>query len=166
MSIRPTFVSVAAGAALAAALTAAAVAPAQAKTTELVDRSLFDGTPERTASSLHFSGPTSGPLGGALDFTATASDGSLPTTFGSCEDVDVSAVLTMSPGEVLTVQTTGEVCAHIVDGSLEINAYFGPRQVHYEGTAHKRARLVGDGLIAGAHRIYGGQASFSGTFRW
>ncbi|MGH3505723.1 MAG: hypothetical protein ACRDO2_00810 [Nocardioidaceae bacterium] len=166
MTIRPTFVTVAAGAALAAALTAAAVAPAQAKTTELVDRSMFEGTPERTASTLHLSGATSGPLGGALDFTATAVDGTLPTVFGSCEDVDVSAVLTVSPGEVLTVATTGEACAHIVDGTLQINAFFGPEQVTYEGTAHKKAKLVGDGLIAAAHHTFGGQASFSGSFRW
>jgi hypothetical protein len=67
---------------------------------------------------------------------------------------------------VLTVVTTGEACAHIVDGTLQVNAFFGPKDVTYTGTEHKKAKLVGDGLIAAAHRLFGGQASFSGSFRW
>ena len=149
-----------------AALTAIVPMSAHAKASELVDRSLFDGTPERTASSLHLAGPTAGPLGGAMDLTVTATDGSLPSTFGSCEPVDVTAVVTVSPGEVLTVTTTGEACAHIVDGTLQVNAGFGKKDVAYAGSAHKSAKIVGDGLIAAAHHWYGGQASFSGTFRW
>ena len=148
------------------ALSAALTTSAQAKETELIDRSLFDGTPERTASTLHLEGPTSGPLGGAMALTATASDGTLPTTFGSCEPVDVAAVLTVAPGEVLTVNTTGEACAHIVDGTLQLNAFFGKKDVTYAGAEHTSAKLVGDGLIAAAHHWFGGQASFSGAFRW
>ena len=153
-------------AALAVALSVAAPLAAHAKTTELVDRSLFDGTPSRTAATLHLDGPTAGPLGGAMDLTVHATDGSLPTAHGACEPVTVDASLTLSPGEVLDVSTTGEACAHIVDGSLSVNAFFGPRDVTYTGTAHKKAKLVGDGLIAAADRGFGGLASFSGTFRW
>jgi len=120
----------------------------------------------RTAASLHLDGPTAGPLGGAMDLTVTAQDGALPTAFGSCEPVDVTAVVTFSPGEVLTVSTTGEACAHIVDGTLQVNAFFAARDVTYTGSEHKKAKLVGDGLVAAAHHTFGGQASFSGAFRW
>jgi hypothetical protein len=78
----------------------------------------------------------------------------------------VTAVLTVSPGEVLTVHTTGEACAHISDGTLVVNAYFGKKDVSYEGSEHKKAAVIGDGLIAAAHHWYGGQASFMGTVRW
>jgi len=154
--------------ACAAVFLSAGVLPAsaEAKTTELVDRSLFDATPERTAASLHLDGPTAGPLGGALDLTVTAPDGTLPTALGTCEPVEVTAILTVSPGELLTVATTGEACAHIVDGTLQVNAFFGTRDVTYTGSQHKKAKLVGDGLIAAAHHSFGGQASFSAVFRW
>jgi hypothetical protein len=153
-------------AAIAAIALSAVPMSAQAKATELIDRSLFDGTPVRTASSLELAGPTAGPLGGYFELTVTASDGTLPTALGSCEPVDVAAVLTVSPGEVLNVHTHGEACAHIVDGTLQVNAYFGKKDVSYEGSEHTKAVLVGDGLIAAAHHWYGGQASFSGTVRW
>jgi hypothetical protein len=97
--------------------------------------------------------------------TATAPDGTLPTVFGSCEPVAVTAVLTVEPGKVLSVRTTGEACAHIVDGTLQVNAGFSARDVTYQGYA-RRARLVGDGLVALAHTQLGGQASFSGSFRF
>jgi len=71
----------------------------------------------------------------------------------------------VSPGEVLTVSTAGEACAHIVDGTLQVNARFGARDVTYTGTEHTKAKLVGDGLIAAAHP-FGAQASFAGAFRW
>ncbi len=155
---------------LATAIAAAALSlvpmSAQAKSTELIDRSLFDGTPVRTASALELAGDTAGPLGGSFALTVTAADGTLPSAFGSCEPVDVAGVLTISPGEVLTVHTRGEACAHIVDGTLQVNAFFDKKDVSYEGSEHKKATLVGDGLIAAAHHWYGGQASFSGTVRW
>ncbi len=155
---------------LATAIAAAALSlvplSAEAKSAELIDRSVFDGTPVRTASTLELAGPTAGPLGGYFELTVTAADGTLPTAFGSCEPVDVAGVLTVSPGEVLTVHTYGEACAHIVDGTLQVNAYFGKKDLSYEGSEHKKADVVGDGLIAAAHHWYGGQASFSGTVRW
>jgi len=101
-----------------------------------------------------------------MDLTVTAPDGTLPIVFGSCEPVDVTTVLTVSPGEVLTVISAGEACAHIVDGTLQVNAFFGARDVTYTGSEHKKAKLVGDGLVAAAHHTLGGQASFSGVFRW
>jgi hypothetical protein len=134
--------------------------------TEVVDRSLFDATPERTEASLRVDGPTAGPLGGAMDVTVRAVDGTLPTAFGSCEPVWVKAAVTVQPGRSLTVRTRGEACAHIVDGSLTANAGFRARNVTYQGSGRCRSRLVGEGLIAVAHSQLGGQASFFGTFRW
>ena len=156
---------------LAAALPAvlismAVVTPAHAGSTEYVDLSLFDSTPERTTAVLHLDGPTSGELGGAMDLSIEATDGSLPTDFGACEEVGVKAVVTVREGVVLTVRTTGEACAHQVDGSLQVNASFDRHDVWGRGGTVRRARLVGDGLIAASQGWQGAQASFSGTFRW
>jgi hypothetical protein len=150
----------------AAALTIALPLSAQAKETESFSRSLFDGTPERTVSSLRLAGLTAGPLGGALDVTFTASDGSLPTVRGTSEPVDVTAVLTLSPGEVLTIRTTGEASVHQFGDVLQVNAYYGKKDVTYEGTEHKKVKVVGDGLIGAAQQWYGAQASVSGTLSW
>ena len=151
-----------------AALALVAVVPASAHgaTLESIDRSLFDGSPVVSASSWHFDGPTAGPLGGALDLVVTASDGAFPTTPGTCEPVQVRADLQVSPGEVLTVTTIGEACAHIVDASLTVNAPFGRDDLSYAGSAHKKAKVVGDGLIAAKHSWLGGQASVSTQVRW
>ena len=148
------------------ALVALVPASAHAATVERLDRSLFDGTPSVSASSWHFDGPTAGPLGGALDLVVTASDGTFPTTPGSCEPVEVHAVLQVSPGEELTVSTTGEACAHIIDASLSVNAYFDKADLAYAGAEHKKAKVDGDGLIAAAHSWLGGQASVSTSVRW
>jgi hypothetical protein len=150
----------------AVALTVALPASAQARTTESISRSLFDGTPDRTASTFHVSGPTAGPLGGALDLTVTAQDGTLPTDRGASEPVDVTAILTVSPGEVITVITTGEASIHQFGDVLQVNAYFDKKEATYEGTEHKKVKVVGDGLIAAGHQWYGGQASLSATFAW
>ena len=133
--------------------------------TETIDRRAFDATPERTESSFRVDGATAGPLGGYLDMTVRATDGTLPTSFGSCEPVRVSTVLTVEPGRVLTVRTHGEACAHIVDGSLSVNAGFRTRNVEYEGFGRCRPRVVGDGFMAAADSQLGGQASFFATLR-
>ncbi len=62
--------------------------------TQVIDRSVYDATPERTVASLRVDGPTSGPLGGAIEVTVRAVDGTLPTTFGTCESAWVKAVVT------------------------------------------------------------------------
>ena len=162
MNVRSLLVSTTA----AMALVAVVPAGAQAATLERLDRSLFDGTPVVSASSWHFDGATSGELGGALDVVITARDGAFPSTPGACEPVDVRADLQVSPGEVLTVVTTGEACAHVVDASLTVNAYFDRDDVAYSGSAHKKAKVVGDGLIAAKHSWLGGQASLSTSVRW
>jgi hypothetical protein len=162
MNVRSILVTTGATLALVALVPAAA----QAATLERIDRSLFDATPEVTASSWHFDGATSGALGGALDLRVTAADGSFPTAPGACEPAAVHAALQVSPGEVLTVDTTGEVCAHVIDASLGLNAYFGRGDVTYSGTAHKKARIVGDGLIAARPSFLGGQASIATSVRW
>ncbi len=101
-----------------------------------------------------------------MDVTVQAIDGTLPTAFGSCEPARVKAAVTVQPGQTITVRTRGEVCAHIVDGSLSANAGFRAKGVTYEGFGRCRPRLLGEGLIAAAHSQLGGQASFFGTFRW
>ena len=106
--------------------TAVLAAPlaASATTTENLDRRAFDSAPERAADSLHISGATAGPLGGYLDVTFTAADGTLPTAPQTCEPVTVDAVLTVSPGETLTIATTGEACTGFYGGPAAVNAYF------------------------------------------
>ena len=150
----------------ALALVAVVPASAHAATLESIDRSLFDASPSVSASSWHFDGPTAGALGGALDLVVTATDGAFPTTPGSCGPVAVQATLQVSPGEVLTVTTDGEACAHIVDASLTVNAPFGRDDLSYAGSAHKKAKVVGDGLIAAKTSWLGGQASISTQVRW
>jgi hypothetical protein len=155
-----------AAAAASIALVGLGSTTAQAASLERVDRSAFDATPQRSTESLHLDGDTAGPLGGRLDLTISSPDGSLPTAPGTCEQVDVSATLTVSPGEVLTVHTTGEACAHVISGALQVNAFFDAKDVVYSGTEHKKAKLVGDGLIAAADGFLGAQASFSAAVRW
>jgi len=150
----------------AAVLTVALPLSAQARETESISRSLFDSTPERTVSSLRIDGPTAGPLGGALDLTVTALDGSLPTVRGATEPVEVTAVLTLSPGEVLTITTTGEASVHPFGDVLTALAYFDKKDVTYEGTEHHKVKVVGDGLISAGQQWYGGQASVSATYAW
>ncbi len=161
MFVRSTILAAATVGLLSAFSGTATAAPV----TDVVDRSVFDATPELTAVSLRVHGPTSGPLGGAMDVTVRATDGTLPTTFGSCEPAQVTAQVTLRPGRVLTVHTRGEVCAHVGDGSLSANAGFRDRDVTASGFGHCRPRLVGDGLIAVSRSQIGGQASFFGTFR-
>jgi hypothetical protein len=147
-------------------LSLAVPATAHASTTELVDRLLFDGTPDRTASSLHLAGPTNGELGGAMDLSVTAPDGTLPTTPNTCERVRVKAVVTVRPGTVLTVRTSGQGCADLVSGQLTVNAGFDRHDVTFRGCHLQRARLVGQGLIAVGEQPPSALATFSGTFRW
>jgi len=161
MFVRSSLIAAAAVALLAAFPGSASAAPK----TEYLDRSLFDATPERTAESLRVDGPTAGPLGGAMDVTVRATDGTLPTTFGSCEQALVKGIVTVQPGRIITVRSRGEVCAHIVDGSLTFNAGFRAKDLTYQGYGRCKPKLVGEGLIAVAHSQLGGQASFSGTFR-
>lgn len=101
-----------------------------------------------------------------MDVTVLAPDGTLPTTFGSCEPARVEATLTVAPGKVVTVRTDGEACAHIVDGSLTVNAGFRKRDVTFASAGRSRPRLVGEGLVAVAHSQLGGQASLFATVRW
>ena len=162
MFVRSSLIAAAAVALLSAYPGSATAVPV----TEVVDRSVFDATPERTVASLRVDGPTAGPLGGTMDVTLRAIDGTLPTAFGSCEPAWVRAHVTVQPGQTITVRTRGEACAHIVDGSLSANAGFRARHVTFEGFGRCRPRLLGDGLIAVAHSQIGGQASFFGTFRW
>ena len=158
--------SLLAAAAAAIALSALPMT-AQAATTELIDRSAYDSTTEVTAGSLHIDGATRGELGGYLDVTVTAADGSLPVGSNACEAASVDAVLTLSPGETLTAQVAGEICTGFYGDNYTVNAAVRSRQLDYEGTAHRKAKVVGDGLISASYvPWFGGQAGFSATVKW
>ena len=150
-------------AALAAAALLLATPAAEAASVDRFDRSAFDSTPVVTASGYEMSGPTSGELGGYLSLSVQASDGSVPAA-GQCEAADVKAVLTVAPGETFTINTTGELCGHFIDGTPTLNAYFGAKQVSYEGT-HRRAR-VSDGMISFKNSWIGAQGSVGLSVRW
>jgi hypothetical protein len=152
---------------LTATVTAAAlilVTPAaQAAQLDRFDRSAFDRSPTITGSGYAMSGPTAGELGGHLSLSVQASDGTLPSQ-GQCEEADVEAVLTVSPGEVFSISTTGELCSHVTDGTPTLSAFFGRKDVEYAGT-RKRAR-VSDGIIGFRHSFLGAQGSVGLSVRW
>ncbi len=141
---------------------------AHASTTELLDRSAYDSTTEVTAESLHIDGATRGELGGYLDVTVTAADGSLPAGSNVCERAVVDAVLTVSPGETLTAHVhRGEVCTGFYGDNYTVNATVRSRHVDYEGTAHRKVKVVGDGLVSASYvPWFGGQAGFSAMVKW
>ena len=160
MRIRTTVTAAAAGTALVL------VAPsADAATLTRFDRSAYDAAPVVTAAGYSISAATSGELGGYLTLSVRATDGSMPSQ-GQCEPAAVHAVLTVAPGEQFTIDTTGDLCSHVVDGSPSVNAYFGDKQTAYTGTAHRRARVVGDGLIASNRSWLGAQGSVGFSVRW
>jgi hypothetical protein len=152
--------------AAAIAFTATAPLAAEAKTAEYLDKRIFDATPAVTAGSWHLNGMTAGPIGPTLDVTVTAADGTFPTTSNACEPVDVVAVLTLAPGEVLTVRTTGEACAPFFGGIPAVNAYFGDDETEYQGTAHKKVKIEGDGLISAGGSFLGYQATINASVKW
>ena len=152
--------------AAAIALTASAPLAAEAKTTEYLDKRIFDSTPAVTTGTWHLDGMTAGEIGPTLDVTVTAADGTLPSTSNACEPVDVVAVLTLAPGEVLTVRTTDEACAPFFGGTPAVNAYFGDDETEYQGTAHKKVKIEGDGLVSAGGGFFGYQATFNASVKW
>ena len=151
------------GVAVGAALTL--IAPsAQAATLERFDRTAFDTTPDASAAGWSISHATAGELGGWLDMTVRAQDGSIPEN-GQCEMADVDAVLTVSPGESFAVHTTGELCAHFIDGTPSLFGSFGDRQATYTGT-HRKARIVGDGNVGFGSSWLGAQGAVTLAVRW
>jgi hypothetical protein len=154
-------IALAATAATAAVLSVAS--PAQAKTVESFDRRAFDSTPVVTASGWSISAPTAGELGGWLDMTVTAGDGTKPSN-GTCEVANVDAVLTVAPGVSFTIRTTGELCAHFTDGTPSLFGSFGAKQMSYSGP-YKKAKLVGDGFVSFGHSFLGAQGSVALSVR-
>ena len=151
-------------AATAAAVAALAVAPpAQAKTIESFDRSAFDSTPVVTAPGWSISAPTAGELGGWLEMTVAAADGTKPAN-GTCEPATVDAVLTVAPGESFTIHTTGELCAHFIDGTPSLFGAFGAKQTSYSGP-HNKAKVVGDGFVSFGHSFLGAQGAVTLSVR-
>ncbi|HEX6148630.1 hypothetical protein [Nocardioides sp.] len=156
---------IASAAVAAAAAVSLSAAAAQASTVERFDRSAFDSAPVVTASGYAMSAPTRGELGGHLELSVRAADGSVPAA-GACENARVRAVLTVSPGEAFTITTRGELCGHPVDGSPTLNAAFRNRHVTYSGTAHRRVKVLREGLIAFNHSFLGAQGSVGMSVRW
>jgi hypothetical protein len=150
-------------AALAAAALILITPGAQAATIDRFDRSAFDSSPVVTESGYTMDGATAGELGGYLNLSVQATDGSLPAP-GECETADVQAVLTVAPGELFTINTTGELCSHFIDGTPTLNAYFGAKQVSYAGT-HKHARVT-NGIIGFKNSFIGAQGSVGLSVRW
>jgi hypothetical protein len=160
--------SLLATAAVAAVLTAVPLA-AQAcqRPAELIDRFAYDGTmDDQTAGSFHIAGATSGELGGYLDLLVEAKDGSLPVGSNVCEPGIVTTVLTVSPGEVLSSRTKGDVCTSFMGEAITVNSTLRTKNLHYTGTAHRKPVVVGDGLIAAGLFTGYGQATFSASIRW
>jgi hypothetical protein len=171
MRSRTLLASATAALALSAVALPAVALPAQAVTTEYVDRATFDAAPDVTTSSIRVAGETRGELGGYLDATVVAKDGSLPTGSEVCEPASVHAVLTLSAGETLTVRVRGTACTSFAGDAITVNAAFRTRHLRYSGTEHThsagcRPRVVGDGLLAMSNSLLGGQASFSASIRW
>ena len=153
--------ALAATAATATVLTVAT--PAQAKSVETFDRRAFDSTPVVTASGWSISAPTAGELGGRLDMTVTAADGTKPSN-GTCELATVDAVLSVAPGESFTIRTTGELCGIVTVGTPSLFGSFGARQMSYSGS-HKKAKLIGEGFVSFGHSFLGAQGSVTLTVR-
>ena len=150
----------------AAVLFSALPMTAQAADSEWIDRANFDATVDETPGSLHIAAATRGELGGYLDVTLTADDGTLPVGSNVCEPATVDAILTIAPGETFTVRAPGEACTTFSGGSIQANAAFGTEDLTYEGT-HKKAKIVGEGFLAmGVIDWLGGQAAFSATVKW
>ena len=123
----------------------------------------FDSSPVVTGTGYTMSGATAGELGGHLDLSVQASDGTLPAQ-GECETADVRAILTVAPGESFMINTTGELCSHFIDGIPTRYAYFGAKPVNYSGT-HKHARVT-KGIIGFKNSFIGAQGSVGLSVRW
>jgi hypothetical protein len=154
-----------AAAAVAAAATALFTAPAaHAATVQTFDRRAFDASPDITASGWSISAATAGELGGWLDMSVNAVDGTVPAA-GQGETATVDSVLTVAPGESFTIHTTGDLCAHFIDGSPSLFGSFNAKQVTYSGT-HKKARLAGDGFVSFGYNAVGAQGDVTLSVRW
>jgi len=64
------------------------------------------------------------------------------------------------------VRTTGEACAPFFGGIPAVTAYFGDEETDHQGTAHKRVKIVGDGLISAGGSFFGYQATFNAGVKW
>jgi hypothetical protein len=132
-----------------------------------IDRANYDATVDRTDASLRVAAATRGDLGGYLDMTLTADDGTLPTGSNVCEPATLDAVLTIAPAETFAVHTTAEACTTFSGDSIQAFAGFGAKDLEYTGT-HKKAKLADrEGFLSiGVIDGFGGQAAFSANVRW
>lgn len=153
----------------AAAAAALSVVPltAQAAETVYIDRAAYDAVVDQTADSLRVAGATRGELGGYLDVTVIATDGTLPVGSNVCEPASVDAVLTVAPGETLAANVPGELCTGFYGDSMTVNAAVTKKDLTYQGTAHHNAKVAGEGLISvGVISWFGGNAAFSVPVKW
>ena len=129
---------------------------------EFIDRAAFDGAPTITEAGYTMSAATRGELGGHLDLTVLAVDGTLPGA-NQCEAATADATLTTSPGETWEISTTGEICGHFTDGSPSFNAGFGKNQVTYTGP---RTRIqLKSGFVSFGYSWLGAQGSVALSIR-
>jgi hypothetical protein len=139
---------------------------AHATKLEQFDRYAVDYAPVVSESGYVMEGTTSGEPGSSLHLSVKASDDSLPGA-GECEPASVQAVLTVAPRETFTISTTGELCGIVGDGSPALTASFGDLQTTYSGTAHKRARVVGEATIRSRTGFFGAYGAVEGlSVRW
>jgi hypothetical protein len=145
------------------ALTALPLA-AQAAHGETLDVRGYDAAPVTTPGSFQLDGAAWGSsFEGTGTLTVTALDGSLPAR-GACEDATVALDAGTAPTEYLSIRTTGEICAHPIDGTLTVNGYFGKKDVTYVGDLHKKAKAAG--LVAARVGGFLNIWTASGTIRW
>jgi hypothetical protein len=142
-------------------------AQAHAPVTVQLDRAMYDATVDQTPATLHIAGATRGELGGYLDATVTAQDGTLPAGSNVCERGWIDAVLTMSPGETLTMHRHGDICTGFAGDSTTMSVGIKSKHVEYQGANYDKAKIVGEGLLSfGNVSWFGGQAAFSGTVKF
>jgi hypothetical protein len=139
---------------------------AHATKLELFNRYAADSAPVVSESGYVMEGTTNGEPGSYLQVSVKAVDNSLPAD-GECEPASVHAVLTVAPRETFTISTTGELCGIVGDGSPALTASFGDLQTTYSGTAHKRARVVGEATIKSRTSWFGASGAVEGlSVRW
>lgn len=159
MRLRPLLAT-----AITTAVLAAAPLTAHASAGENLDLRGYDATPVTGPGSFQLDGAAWGSsFEGWGTLSVTAVDGSLPAP-ATCEDATVALDAGTAPSEYLSVRAAGEICAHFLDGTLTVNAYFDKQDVTYHGDLHKKAKA--EGLVAARVGGFLNIWSTSGTIRW
>jgi hypothetical protein len=154
-------------AAAAAVALAAVPLTAHAAEKEYLDRSAYDATVDASPAGFHIANATRGELGGYLDVAVSADDGSVPAGSNVCEPATADAVLTVDTTETLSTRVHGDLCTGFYGDSMTFNGAFATKDLAYDGIAHKKAKVSGEGMISvGVVSWFGGQASFTASMKW